>query len=147
MIDCMKNALILVFAFTVFNTGLIWTIQLVHYPGFLQVGQENYALYQQLHMHRISLLVGVSMLAELASSLLLLFMIAHLPQKVIYMISVTLLAGIWLHTMFLAVPLHERLVDAYDVPSIKQLIATNWWRTIGWSARSILIGYLLFKNV
>jgi hypothetical protein len=142
----MKLAFIFLFAFTLFNTGLIWTIQLVHYPGFLQVGKENYAYYQQLHMQRISPLVGVSMAAELLSSLLILLMIAQLPYKTIYVISLLILAAIWLHTIFLAVPFHGRLANEYDESAIRELINTNWWRTIGWTVRSILIGFLLYRN-
>ena len=48
-----------------FNTGLIWIVQLVHYPGFLRISPETYTSYQQFHMRAISFIVAPSMVLEL----------------------------------------------------------------------------------
>ncbi len=49
-------------------TGLIWTIQIVHYPGFLGVGVEKFIAYQHNHMRTISYVVIPLMVAELSRS-------------------------------------------------------------------------------
>lgn len=141
----MKLILILAFAFTLFNTGLIWTVQLVHYPGFLKVGQESYIDYQQFHMRSITSLVGPSMLLELVFSVILLFMITQMPGRAIYIASFLILMGIWFHTAFWASPIHGKLLSGYNETLAKALINANWWRTIGWTLRSILLGYVLYK--
>jgi len=44
--------------------GLIWTIQVVHYPLFSSVGSSEFVRYEQQHTTRITLLVMPLMLAE-----------------------------------------------------------------------------------
>jgi|EP01047_Picozoa_sp_COSAG01_P015167 hypothetical protein len=51
--------------------GLIWTIQLVHYPLFAAVGRKNFAKYEQQHTRRITVLVMPLMLAELGTAAIL----------------------------------------------------------------------------
>ena len=51
-----------------FLAGLIWTIQVVHYPLFSRVGREGFAAYEQAHSGMITPLVGPVMLAELAAA-------------------------------------------------------------------------------
>ena len=57
---------------TLFMVGLIWMVQIVHYPLFDDVGQENYVRYQQRHQSNITYVVAPVMLVELATSILLL---------------------------------------------------------------------------
>ena len=56
------------FAVTCFLTGLIWTIQVVHYPLMAKVGASNFTEYERLHANWITPLVGPAMLAELAAA-------------------------------------------------------------------------------
>ena len=58
---------------TLFMVGLIWMVQIVHYPLFDDVGQENYVRYQQRHQRNITYVVAPVMFVELATSILLLF--------------------------------------------------------------------------
>ena len=54
--------------------GLIWTMQVVHYPLLKQVGPEEFVAYHARHMALITWLVGPLMLAELGSAAWLLFL-------------------------------------------------------------------------
>ena len=56
---------------TLFMVGLIWMVQIVHYPLFDDVGQENYLSYQQRHQTNITYIVGPVMLIELATAIAL----------------------------------------------------------------------------
>ena len=58
--------------------------------------------------------------------------------------SVTMVTGlifvIWLSTAILQVPLHRKLeLGGYDARVIRRLVATNWLRTLAWSARAVLV--------
>lgn len=141
----MKLLLILVFAATLFNTGLIWTVQLVHYPGFLKMGVEKYIEYQQFHMKAITYLVGPSMLIELVLSVILLFMLTGLPDRALYVASFLILIGIWFHTAFWASPIHGKLLNGFSEDLARSLIHANWWRTIGWTLRAFLLGFILMR--
>ena len=52
-------------------TGLIWTIQIVHYPLFEQVGEDRFVRYHERHMRRITWVAGPLMLIEAGSAALL----------------------------------------------------------------------------
>ena len=39
-------------------TGLIWTIQVVHYPLFARVGEAEWRAYEREHQRRITLVVA-----------------------------------------------------------------------------------------
>lgn len=126
--------------FTLFNTGLIWTIQLVHYPLFLKVGPDHFVDYEQDHTTKISYLVIPSMITELATGILL---AASQGISSIYGLLLLLLSLVWVSTFLLQVPLHNALNHAYDAKKIQRLVNTNWIRTLAWTLRSlILLGIL-----
>ena len=123
------------FAFTCFMTGLIWFVQLVHYPLYGAVGREQFGAYEREHMRRVSWLVGPLMLAEAVTALALLW---H-PGP--YAANFLLLAVTWLSTAVWQVPQHEVLREGFDAEASNRLVRTNWVRTACWSARSLLLLY------
>ena len=60
-------------ASTWFMVGVIWIIQLVHYPLFNYVGIEEFALFHENHKILITPVVGIVMIVELVTSVILLF--------------------------------------------------------------------------
>ena len=127
-------------------TGLIWTIQLVHYPGFLKVGVDNFLEYQHMHMRTISYLVIPLMLSELAVAVMLQW--AHWKQPVhslVYGATASLLI-IWLSTWLVSSPLHGKLAQSgFDETVVQQLVSTNWIRTIAWSLRTGMLFYITWQ--
>ena len=53
-------------------------------------------------------------------------------------IGVALLAIVWISTAALQVPAHTRLLTGLDGSVVRRLVASNWIRTIAWSARAIV---------
>ena len=51
--------------------GVIWVIQLVHYPSFRFTDREKYVSFQIFHMRKISFIVMPVMVLEFLSGLLL----------------------------------------------------------------------------
>jgi len=62
----------------------------------------------------------------------------------LFLINMILLALIWGSTFVFQVPTHLALVENPTQKLFAKLIRTNWIRTISWSVRSIILGYLLF---
>ena len=56
-------------AVTWFLMGLIWIVQVVHYPLMAEVGAESYSAYQQGHMQRITWVVAPTMVLEALTAL------------------------------------------------------------------------------
>ena len=121
--------------------GVIWFVQVVHYPLFLQVGESGFRAYAALHATRTTYVVAPLMLLELGSAGLLLFRplrLATISEGEAWAGAV-LVAGIWLSTALVQVPLHDRLQAAYSPADVQRLVATSWIRTIAWSFRAILV--------
>jgi hypothetical protein len=53
-------------------TGLIWFVQVVHYPLFDEVGQAQFTSYEARHTNLTTIVVVVPMFIELISSAALL---------------------------------------------------------------------------
>jgi hypothetical protein len=118
-----------------FMTGLIWFVQVVHYPLLARVGSESTA-YQIAHMKRTTGVVAVPMLAELTSGVVL----AALGTGPAWQRwpATVLLAVVWLATLTLLVPAHDALARGFDGRIHRRLVAANWLRTVAWTLRSAL---------
>jgi len=131
-------------AVTWFLAGLIWFVQVVHYPLFGRVGREGYAVYQREHERRTSLVVVAPMLVELATAILLAVRPPAVPQaELVTRAGLGLLAVVWASTFLLQVPEHRRLEGGFDAAAHRQLVTTNWVRTAAWTARAVLAALLL----
>lgn len=131
-------------ATTLFMTGVIWFVQVVHYPLMARVGAEVFPTYQALHARRTGRVVIAPMSIELATTLgLLVRPPAFVPGWQIFL-GAALLGMVWLSTFLLQVPEHRRLADGFDGPAHRRLVSSNWIRVVGWSARSVLVVGWLF---
>ena len=118
-----------------FMTGLIWFVQVVHYPLLARVGADSVG-YQAAHMTRTTWVVGLPMLAE-AGSCVVLALLAVGPGWQRWP-STVLLAIVWGATAFLLVPAHDVLARGFDPVVHERLVAANWIRTVAWTARAAL---------
>ena len=128
---------------TWFMVGLIWFIQIVHYPLFKYVDKYDFQLYHNGHSMMITPLVGTVMIIELISSILLVVFPPKNVSVTIPIIGVILVFIIWASTAFLQIPQHNALANAYELKAYNLLVQTNWIRTIAWSMRGFLLLYML----
>jgi len=127
-----------------FLSGLIWTIQVVHYPLMARVGAEQFAQYERLHSAAITPLVGPVMLVEAAiAGLLLLHRPTGLPACMPW-VGAVLVVVIWAVTFLVSVPCHAVLAQGFDAAAHERLVATNWLRTAGWTARAALAAWMVW---
>lgn len=140
-----KILLIVQLAATVSLTGIIWLIQIVHYPLFGYVGEEKYRLFHVAHMNQIAFVVAPLMIVEAVSAALLVFYPPQNSDLRLAWIGIGLVAAIWLSTFFLQVPLHEKLAQGFDAAAHRSLVVTNWIRTAAWSLRAALILWLTWQ--
>lgn len=136
----------LVFLFHLFSTltmvGLIWFVQVVHYPLMSKVGVSGFHDYEQSHQQRTTWIVAPLMLTELITAVALLwFRPAAIPAEAVFG-GVFLVALNWASTFFWQVPIHERLSKSFDAGAHHHLVRSNWLRTITWSARGILVCWM-----
>ncbi len=132
-------------AATLFMTGLIWFVQVVHYPLYDRVGARDFPRYETDHAALTTLVVAPVMLVELVSAgLLLAFRPPPVAPAAVWA-GALLVAVIWASTAFLQIPAHATLSAAYDAEAHRQLVATNWIRTVAWSLRSLLVLWMMAR--
>lgn len=125
-------------AATLLMTGVAWFVQVVHYPLMAAVGAAEFARYEELHRRRTTFVVAPLMVAEAALALWLVVAApAGLPPWEAGA-GLVLVAGIWISTFAVQVPLHESLSRGFDAQVHQKLVATHLWRTAAWTLRSLL---------
>jgi hypothetical protein len=132
-------------AATFVMVGIIWFVQIVHYPLFSGVGPANFPAYSGAHARLTGLVVGPPMLAEAATTLVLFL---GPPAGVPVWLAATglaLLAVIWLSTALLQAPRHRKLGVGFDAASHRFLVSSNWLRTACWSARGLVVLWMAAK--
>jgi hypothetical protein len=124
-------------------TGVIWFVQVVHYPLFGLVGTTGFSDYEKAHNDRTSYVVVLPMLVQLITGLALVW---SRPEQVTGLqvgLDLALLALVWVSTFWLQVPQHRRLLKGYDASSHKKLVQTNWIRTLGWTCHAGLVLWMI----
>lgn len=144
----MANLLLLVHvAATLFMVGLIWFVQVVHYPLFGKVGTEGFRAYAAAHSRLTSWVVGPPMLLEISTAAMLLFVRPESVPASLAWTGAVLLAIIWLSTAFLQVPRHSALGLGFDAEAHNYLVLSNWVRTIAWSLRGALVLWMTARTM
>lgn len=115
--------------------GVIWVMQLVHYPLFALVGQDGFPAYERRHQAAITWIVGPAMLLELGTAVLL-ATTHRLPAfGGLAWVGLALVLLNALLTATVQGPLHGRLAGGFDGDLHRRLVRSNWVRTAAWSVR------------
>ena len=126
--------------FTLYMTGLIWFVQIVHYPLFKAVLPENFVAYEHRHTHLTGFVAGPQMLAELITAGLLVY---FQPDFFGYWANGVGVLLLWGSTFGIQVPLHNKLSQEHNAANIDRLVRSNWIRTVLWTARAICLLIIL----
>lgn len=128
--------------------GVIWIVQIVHYPLFSGVGEPGWASYETQHQSRITFIVGPAMLIELATAV---WLVVDRPASLsagMVLTGILLVGLIWASTAFIQVPLHNALSSGtFDADAHRKLVATNWIRTAAWTLRAGLVLWMSWRLV
>lgn len=138
-----ERALLVVHAgATLAMVGVIWFVQLVHYPLMAQVAapaSEAFPAYEARNVERTGWVVVPLMLTELATLTALLWLRPPGLDATWLGAGAACLLLAWGTTFALSVPAHTRLGQAWDPLAHARLVRTNWLRTLAWSARGLLV--------
>ena len=127
---------------TLYMVGVIWMCQLAHYPLLSDVG-ESLPRYQARNVRLTTWVVGLPMIVEaLCAVALLIWLPGGLPMWSVWL-GFALVLVIWIATMTASVPMHERLGHGYSEWAHRRLVRTNWIRTVAWTARGVLVLWML----
>jgi hypothetical protein len=119
--------------------GLIWVVQVVHYPMLALYSQQSPAIAVVDHQRRITWVVGPLMAVEGVSALILLFDRPSTMGVLTAWVAAMLVGLALVSTVLIQVPLHAQLATAHDAQAARRLIASNWVRTVAWTAKGLLL--------
>ena len=143
----MKYVLLVHLAATLVMVGVIWFVQIVHYPLFSRVGSSGFAFYSDAHSRLTTYVVGPPMLIEAATALLLVFRRPEDIPLAAALVGLALVGVVWLSTALLQVPRHSTLGSGFDHAAWSSLVLTNWVRTVTWSARGLLVLWMTTRLI
>lgn len=142
----MNLVFVLQLASTLFLTGVVWFVQVVHYPLFAEVGAEDFPAYERVHAQLTTWVVAPVMLVEIGTAFwLLAFPSREIPRRGLW-VGLVLLVGIWASTFLLQVPAHAALERGFDADTHHRLVSTNWIRTVLWTGRSLILLAMLRRG-
>ncbi len=125
-----------------FMTGVIWLIQLIHYPAFHKIENSHFLIFHKNHTTLMGYIVMPAMVVELITAILL---ILKSSNNLYFILNLFLLFIIWICTFVLSIPLHQQLSKNQNYLLIQKLVLTNWPRTLAWSLRLLIILFVSFK--
>ena len=123
---------------TLFMTGVIWYVQLAHYPLFATIPASDFPAYEAQHTQRTSWVVMLPMIVEALTAIALVAMPPRGIPPAVVGVGLAGVVVIWLSTALLQVPCHRRLAHGFSPAVHRRLVGTNWIRTVTWSLRSVL---------
>ena len=128
---------------TFFLTGLIWVVQLVHYPMFRFLDPKTQSNALKFHQQKISIIVVPLMLFELLSGVYLAY-VQWSSLASFHRINMVLLMVIWVHTFGLMVPFHQKISVQLNYELLQKTLTHHWVRTLAWTIKSVLWGGVLW---
>lgn len=121
-----------------FMAGVIWVIQLVHYPLFALADPLRFPEFHASHSARITLIVGPAMLTEIASSGMFVFAARDSLERRVAVAGFALVLVAWATTALCSIPAHGRLSSGFEAEAHARLVATNVFRTVAWTLHAAL---------
>jgi hypothetical protein len=124
-------------ATTWFLIGLIWFVQVAHYPLFAQVGRDRFVAYERAYTPRVTRVVLPAMLLEVLLAAWLGWL-APPELRGWALLGLLALAVVWASTFLLQVPCHRVLAERPDPDTMQRLVRSNWLRTAAWTGRGAI---------
>ena len=134
-------------ASTLFMTGVIWFVQVVHYPLLDRVGIESFREYHAAHTSLTGRVVLIPMVVELISSAWLVWDRPWGIHPGLAVVGLILAVLTWAITFFLSVPAHNRLSLGFDLTTHRSLVASNWFRLVAWTAHSAILLVAILRSI
>jgi len=131
-----------------YNTSTTWLAQLVTYPLFEKVGADRFPKYHQSYNARIKVPVITPAISLMVLSPLIVWFRAEFVPVWVAWAGLSLECGNAISTATLQIPSHNQLSRAgFDVRVHHRLVATNWIRTVGFTAHAVLLLWTLEKAI
>jgi hypothetical protein len=123
--------------------GIIWFVQIVHYPLFPRLQSGAFESFQAESMRRTGWVVAPLLAVETVSALFLLWRRPPGLPLPLAVAGLSLVVVNWLSTLFLQMRQHRALSKGFNHYAYRDLVATNWIRTLTWTARGAVVLWMI----
>ncbi|GDX34654.1 hypothetical protein LBMAG16_14850 [Actinomycetes bacterium] len=132
-------------------TGVIWFVQWVHYPLLATVPVDGAVKVAEQHQRHTGQVLAIPMAVEGFTTLaLLVYQFAgelNGVSAILPWVGAAMLAVALGSTVFVSVPLHAKMATNPTAELGQRLVATNWPRTIAWTARAVVCTVMILQVV
>lgn len=142
MLENINTLILLNLIFSFLMLGVILTTQIVNYPSFLDLSINDFINFHKNYVSRITIIVFPIMVLELILGFILFWNI----QNISTILIATSILFIFISTLLIQVPLHQKVEKKYDRYLLIQLIKSNWIRTILWTIKCAVSCNLIIKE-
>lgn len=123
--------------------GIIWFVQVVHYPLFARVGGDERGFASENQRCTGTVVIPIMFLEGATAAALAWAPPPGIPP-LIAGAGLAAVVILWLSTAFVQMPLHARLAHGGHAPDlVARLVRSNWLRTLLWTLRAILAAWML----
>ena len=126
-------------AATLAMTGIIWFVQVVHYPLLGQAAAAGADGLAAEHQRRTGWVVAGPMAVEALTAVALVVATPDGVSRLAAVAGVVLVVVIWVSTALLQVPRHREMLTGLDPAGHRRLVRDNRVRTAAWTARAALV--------
>jgi hypothetical protein len=131
---------------TLVLTGIIWTVQLVHYPLMALVGRDAFVSYEASHSPRMAAVVVLPWTVQgITTAWLLVERPAAVGAPLVWSGAVAAALTV-IVTVAWSVPAHERLARGFDERVHARLVQTNWLRTVAWTTHATIAALIAVRT-
>jgi hypothetical protein len=123
--------------------GIAWFVQIVHYPLFPRLQSGGFPNYKAESMRRTGWVVAPLLALETVTALFLMWRRPFGLPLPLAVAGLSLVIVNWLSTLFLQMPRHRTLGKGFDHYAYRELVATNWIRTLTWTARAAIVLWMI----
>ncbi len=116
-------------------TAVILVMQFTHYQCFPLIERSQFQAFHKQHTSALGWIAGLPMVVDL----LLASLMALHTRDTLWLINLSLVAGLWLVTFFASVPAHNQLTLGYDQKNWKRLMKSNGIRVVLCVLRSSIL--------
>jgi len=124
---------------TLLIAGILWFVQLVHYPLFNEIPAKNMVNYGYYHMQKISGIINLLFIVDFITIVFLLLLVNSDLSATLMVINISIFLFIVFLTRITFLPIHQQLSKNPNSTLIAKLINLNWIRTLVWSLKVIFL--------
>jgi len=133
-------------AATWFMTGFIWTMQVLHYPLFAEVGVDAFPAYETAHNRLFFRVAGPVIAVVLITVIAQFFVRSSAVPLWAPILDAVLLFVIIMSTARFQAPAHVQLAEGFDPAVLRGLVQSNWVRTVAWTTFGLLDLWMVFRT-